>query len=215
MGSEGGGGGGGGGLAVSVWTTTPWTLPANLAVAVSETIDYSVVEHASLGDRCGQNDRSVYYRTAAGVESVREPLSEVLQGRSDRQRVAFLVAAVFFNNGVVVLEVNEFFRRHGFSPRDSRSLLKHGACGSTTSGASYTRSLGGPFFFSTTRRKNLSVSGSLGRLFCLDFFAADVSRKLLVATDLVAAVSAKMGLEEGDSLKVVETFKGKDLVGIK
>jgi len=50
MGSE-GGGAGGGGLAVSVWTTTPWTLPANLAVAVSETIDYSVVEHASLGDR--------------------------------------------------------------------------------------------------------------------------------------------------------------------
>eukprot|EP00903_Cladosiphon_okamuranus_P011908 g11184.t1 len=79
-----------GGLAVSVWTTTPWTLPANLAVAVSETIDYSVVEHASLGDR-----------------------------------------------------------------------------------------------------------------------------KLLVATDLVAAVSAKMGLEEGDLLKVVETFKGKDLIGIK
>lgn len=41
-----------GGLAVAVWTTTPWTLPANLAVAVSETIDYSVVEHASLGNRC-------------------------------------------------------------------------------------------------------------------------------------------------------------------
>eukprot|EP00752_Nemacystus_decipiens_P006878 g6179.t1 len=79
-----------GGLAVAVWTTTPWTLPANLAVAVSESIEYSVVEHASLGDR-----------------------------------------------------------------------------------------------------------------------------KLLVATDLVAAVSAKIGLEEGDSLKVVETFKGKDLVGIK
>lgn len=44
-------GSGGGGLAVSVWTTTPWTLPANLAVAVSETIEYSVVEHPSLGDR--------------------------------------------------------------------------------------------------------------------------------------------------------------------
>ncbi|CAN0210357.1 unnamed protein product, partial [Hapterophycus canaliculatus] len=79
-----------GGLAVSVWTTTPWTLPANLAVAVSETIDYSVVEHPSLGDR-----------------------------------------------------------------------------------------------------------------------------KLLVATDLVGAVSSKIGLEEGDALKVLETFKGKDLVGVK
>lgn len=81
---------GGGGLAVSVWTTTPWTIPSNLAVAVSETIEYSVVEHPSLGDR-----------------------------------------------------------------------------------------------------------------------------KLLVAKELVAAVSAKIGLEEGDSLKVLETFTGKDLVGIK
>lgn len=36
-----------------------------------------------------------------------------------------------------------------------------------------------------------------------------------MATDLVAAVSAKIGLEEGDSLKVVKTFKGKDLIGTK
>ena len=42
---------GAGGLAVSVWTTTPWTLPSNLAVAVSETIEYSVVEHSSFGAR--------------------------------------------------------------------------------------------------------------------------------------------------------------------
>ncbi len=27
-----------------VWTTTPWTIPANIAVAVDETIDYSLVE---------------------------------------------------------------------------------------------------------------------------------------------------------------------------
>lgn len=36
-----------------------------------------------------------------------------------------------------------------------------------------------------------------------------------MAKDLVGAVSAKIGLEEGDSLKIVETFTGKDLVGIK
>lgn len=45
---------GAGGLAVAVWTTTPWTLPANLAVAVSETIVYAVVEHPSLGSRWGE-----------------------------------------------------------------------------------------------------------------------------------------------------------------
>ena len=31
-----------GGLAVAIWTTTPWTLPANLAVSVNGRLDYSV-----------------------------------------------------------------------------------------------------------------------------------------------------------------------------
>ncbi len=29
-------------LSVAIWTTTPWTLPANLAVAVNERLDYSI-----------------------------------------------------------------------------------------------------------------------------------------------------------------------------
>ena len=36
---------------VAVWTTTPWTMPANLAVAVNERLDYSVVK-APDGNRC-------------------------------------------------------------------------------------------------------------------------------------------------------------------
>ncbi len=31
-------------LGVAIWTTTPWTIPANLAVAVNSELDYSVVE---------------------------------------------------------------------------------------------------------------------------------------------------------------------------
>jgi isoleucyl-tRNA synthetase len=31
-----------GGLAVAIWTTTPWTLPANLAVSVNERLDYAL-----------------------------------------------------------------------------------------------------------------------------------------------------------------------------
>lgn len=31
-------------LAVAIWTTTPWTLPGNLAVALNPELDYSVVE---------------------------------------------------------------------------------------------------------------------------------------------------------------------------
>jgi isoleucyl-tRNA synthetase len=36
-------------IKVSIWTTTPWTMPANLAVAVNPELLYSVVEHATTG----------------------------------------------------------------------------------------------------------------------------------------------------------------------
>ncbi len=36
-----------------IWTTTPWTLPSNLAMAVNPDVDYVVVE----GDRAGGNER--------------------------------------------------------------------------------------------------------------------------------------------------------------
>ncbi|KAI8473275.1 MAG: tRNA synthetases class I-domain-containing protein [Monoraphidium minutum] len=32
------------GAALAIWTTTPWTIPANLAVAVNEQLDYALVE---------------------------------------------------------------------------------------------------------------------------------------------------------------------------
>ncbi len=34
-------------LGVAIWTTTPWTLPANVAVSVNADLDYAVVESAS------------------------------------------------------------------------------------------------------------------------------------------------------------------------
>ncbi|KAG7360565.1 isoleucyl-tRNA synthetase [Nitzschia inconspicua] len=34
---------------VAVWTTTPWTMPANLAVAVNPELSYSVVNHVKTG----------------------------------------------------------------------------------------------------------------------------------------------------------------------
>ena len=39
-----------GGLAVAIWTTTPWTLPANLAVSVNERLDYAICAVAPRGD---------------------------------------------------------------------------------------------------------------------------------------------------------------------
>ena len=39
----------GGPLKVAIWTTTPWTMPANLAVAINPDLSYSVVEHSTTG----------------------------------------------------------------------------------------------------------------------------------------------------------------------
>jgi isoleucyl-tRNA synthetase len=39
-----------GGLAVAIWTTTPWTLPANLAVSVNAGLDYAICAVAPRGD---------------------------------------------------------------------------------------------------------------------------------------------------------------------
>lgn len=39
-----------GGLAVAIWTTTPWTLPANLAVSVNERLDYAICAIEAQGD---------------------------------------------------------------------------------------------------------------------------------------------------------------------
>lgn len=36
-------------LKVAIWTTTPWTIPANLAVAINPNLSYAVVEHGDTG----------------------------------------------------------------------------------------------------------------------------------------------------------------------
>jgi isoleucyl-tRNA synthetase len=36
-------------IKVAIWTTTPWTMPANMAVAVNPDLSYSVVEHEKTG----------------------------------------------------------------------------------------------------------------------------------------------------------------------
>lgn len=36
-------------LKVSIWTTTPWTIPANMAVAINPALSYAVVSHPKTG----------------------------------------------------------------------------------------------------------------------------------------------------------------------
>ncbi len=66
--------------AIAIWTTTPWTLPANLAVALHPDLDYSVVESSA-----GQARPLVV--ASAMVEGLAEPLGlgRVLAGFKGRE----------------------------------------------------------------------------------------------------------------------------------
>jgi isoleucyl-tRNA synthetase len=63
--------GAGEGLAVAIWTTTPWTLPANLAVSVNGELDYAI---------CRRGDGGGHLVVAAElVESLRTSLGQGLE----------------------------------------------------------------------------------------------------------------------------------------
>jgi isoleucyl-tRNA synthetase len=63
--------GAGEGLAVAIWTTTPWTLPANLAVSVNGELDYAI---------CRRGDGAGHLLVAAElVESLRTTLNLPLE----------------------------------------------------------------------------------------------------------------------------------------
>ncbi len=60
------------GLRLLVWTTTPWTLPSNLALAVNPDLDYAVVTHSDGHDYViGEARLSAYERELGEVESPR------------------------------------------------------------------------------------------------------------------------------------------------
>ncbi len=66
-----------------IWTTTPWTLPENLAVCVGPAIDYVVVRDRASGDHyvLAEARLGAYYRDAAEYEVVRRlPGSALLGG---------------------------------------------------------------------------------------------------------------------------------------
>lgn len=65
-------------LGLAIWTTTPWTIPANAAVAVNGKLQYAIVEvHSPLGD------------TAVPKEDKRRRLGQVMKG----EKRPFLVVA--------------------------------------------------------------------------------------------------------------------------
>jgi len=65
-----------------VWTTTPWTLPENLAVCVGPGVDYVAVRDVSSGDvyLLAESRLAVYYRTPEQYEVVRRCQGRDLAG---------------------------------------------------------------------------------------------------------------------------------------
>jgi isoleucyl-tRNA synthetase len=79
---------GGGGLdaargaSVVIWTTTPWTIPANRAISYNEAIAYSVYQVEAMEDRAGVRALGQARRQA---DRGRQALGRGLRGRQDRQ----------------------------------------------------------------------------------------------------------------------------------
>jgi isoleucyl-tRNA synthetase len=73
-----------------VWTTTPWTLPSNLAVAVGPDIDYTVLEHAGERVIVGAARVGAYAKELADYEPVGTVKGSELVGRSYEPLFDFL-----------------------------------------------------------------------------------------------------------------------------
>ncbi len=76
---------------IAVWTTTPWTLPSNLALAVGPDVDYAVLEKD--GDRVivGAARVSYYGAELEGYQQVEVVKGRELVGRRYEPLFAFLV----------------------------------------------------------------------------------------------------------------------------
>ncbi|MBN1799580.1 MAG: isoleucine--tRNA ligase [Spirochaetales bacterium] len=67
---------------IIAWTTTPWTLPSNLALAVGEKIDYVKVKDKDVFYILAKDRLSAYYKDPGEYTIVEEFKGEQLAGRS-------------------------------------------------------------------------------------------------------------------------------------
>ena len=74
------------GLAVAIWTTTPWTLPANLAVAVNGRLDYSICQSSSGGQLIVASDlvESLSQQLELKLKPLQQVKGEALEGLTYR-----------------------------------------------------------------------------------------------------------------------------------
>ena len=62
-------------LWVAIWTTTPWTIPGNLAVAVNPELIYTVVEESSRSPESSESQEEEASASETGKQSAKSPKS--------------------------------------------------------------------------------------------------------------------------------------------
>ena len=93
-------------LRVVIWTTTPWTMPANLAIAVNGELEYSVVTHPSLGGK-------KYMVAKELVGALAKRMDDVLPEGAELEIVATFKGS----------EVTGTVYEHPFAGRESKVVL--------------------------------------------------------------------------------------------
>ncbi len=85
------------GTSLLVWTTTPWTLPGNVAIAVHPEIDYVTVERSQKDEFSGEKERLILAKSLVAkvfgeepVEIVKEFKGRQLKGKKYQPLYTFL-----------------------------------------------------------------------------------------------------------------------------
>ena len=90
-----------------VWTTTPWTLPANLAIAVHSEVRYAFVEYTREGERrigvVAADLREKVFGIAKDVEGVRV-LDETMTGEELAKRAEYLHPFIEYKGPIVTAD---------------------------------------------------------------------------------------------------------------
>jgi isoleucyl-tRNA synthetase len=107
-----------------VWTTTPWTLPSNLAVALKADLEYSLVEHQGKKYWVAESRRLAYFgegdavvKTAKGADLAGrryKPLFEFAPYMSDKQYTLLLAEFVSDSDGTGAVHIAPSFGEEDF-----------------------------------------------------------------------------------------------------
>lgn len=128
-------------LAVVIWTTTPWTLPANFGVSVHPQVEYVIVQ-------CQINEKP--YRLV-----IAEPLVEMAMQRYNANQIKVLARTPGEN-------LNHLLLRHPFYDRDSLIVLGEHVTTDAGTGAVHTAPGHGLDDYYVGLANNLPVTHDVG-----------------------------------------------------